>query len=242
MSETRELDLRKLPHEMRHGVVFRCFDALKTGESLVILNDHDPMPLLQQFKFARPGESEYEYVDRGPTTWQVRIGRKAAGRAPAREGSSPEDNAQVEPQTVSEYLEADHRRLDAIIPDVERLAAAGAYQDAAVRFAEFTKGLDRHIGMEEQILFPTFESATGMTSGPTHVMRMEHVQIREWMRVTTESLAGADAAALSEAIGGLTQTLSAHNMKEEHMLYPMTDQVMRGDGQLHQLVSRLQAF
>ncbi len=52
---TRELDLRRLPPEMRHGLVFQCFDALKTGEALLIVNDHDPHPLLQQFRFARPG-------------------------------------------------------------------------------------------------------------------------------------------------------------------------------------------
>jgi uncharacterized protein (DUF2249 family)/hemerythrin-like domain-containing protein len=241
MPEIREIDLRRLPPAMRHGLVFQSFDALKVGESLVIVNDHDPMPLLQQFKFTRPGESEYEYLEQGPAAWQVRIARKAAGRQPSGADRQSAPSAE-EPRSVTEYLEADHRRLDAILPDVERLAAAGAYQDAAARFAEFSSGLDRHIDVEEQILFPTFESATGMSSGPTQVMRSEHVEIRDWMRVATDSLAREDAERLAQAIVGLTQTLSLHNMKEEHMLYPMTDQAMHGDEQRHQLVSRLQAF
>lgn len=239
MPETRDLDLRTLPPAMRHGLVFQRFDALKTGEALVIVNDHDPMPLLQQFRFVRPGESAYDYLEQGPETWRVRIARKAAGRQPGE----PEPAAPAqEPRSVTEYLEADHRRLDGILSDVERLAATGAYRDAAARFAAFSSGLDRHIDVEEQILFPVFESATGMTSGPTQVMRAEHVEIRDWMRVATESLAWEDAERLAEAIGGLTQTLSAHNMKEEHMLYPMTDRAMHGDEQRRALVSRLRAF
>lgn len=241
MPEIRELDLRALPPERRHALVFQTFDALEGGASMAIVNDHDPMPLLQQFKFVRPGESEYEYLERGPEAWRVRIGKKAA-RAASGAAAQPASPAR-EPSSVTEYLEADHRRLDAILPDVERLAAAGTYREASGRFAEFSTGLDRHIEIEEQILFPTFESATGMMGGgPTHVMRAEHIEIRDFMRIATESLSRGDGARFAKALGGLRQTLSAHNMKEEHMLYPMTDQAMHGDEQRRQLVSRLQAF
>ena len=47
--------------------------------------------------------------------------------------------------------------------------------------AEFTCGLSRHINVEEGVLFPTFEQMTGMTTGPTTVMRSEHVEIRRLM-------------------------------------------------------------
>lgn len=239
MTEISELDLRSFSPAVRHGLVFQRFDALGTGESLVIVNDHDPMPLLQQFRFVRPGESEHAYLEQGPETWRVRIARKAAGRQP---GEPRPAAPAAEPSSVTEVLEADHRRLDAILPDVERLVAAGAYRDAAARFAAFSSGLDRHIDVEEQILFPVFESATGMTAGPTQVMRAEHVEIRGWMRDATGALAGEDPVRLARAIGALAQTLSAHNMKEEHMLYPMTDRAMHGDEQRRALVSRLRAF
>lgn len=241
----RQLDLRPLPPHVRHGIVFQCFDGLAVGEALVLVNDHDPMPLVQQFRFVRPGESEHEYVERGPTAWQVRITRKAPGRAvspaaPAQDGSG--DRAAAAGATVSEYLESDHRRLDAILPRVRELAAAGAYQDAATRFEEFVSGLDRHIEAEEQILFPTFEEATGMVAGPTSVMRSEHVEIRRWMETGAASLAGADRGGFEQAAGALSSVLAVHNMKEERMLYPMVDRAVGGGPQLRQLVARLQAF
>jgi uncharacterized protein (DUF2249 family)/hemerythrin superfamily protein len=243
MPTTRELDLRPMPPPMRHGLVFQCFDALAIGESILIVNDHDPMPLLQQFKFARPGESEYEYLERGPESWQVRVRRKAAGlQASDDEETGSTTASSAESDSVSEYLQADHRRLDGILVEAQRLVAAGDYPSAAARFAEFSSGLDRHIDVEEQILFPTFESATGMRGGPTQVMRAEHIQIRDSMRTATDALARAEGEVLGVAIHELTETLSAHNMKEEHMLYPMTDQAIHGDEQRRQLVSRLQAF
>ena len=36
----------------------------------------------------------------------------------------------------------------------------------------------RHFEMEEAVLFPAFEEATGMTQGPTMVMHAEHVQMK----------------------------------------------------------------
>lgn len=242
MTGIPEIDLRTMPPHLRHGVVFQSFDALKQGEALVIVNDHDPMPLLQQFKFVRPGESEHEYLERGPAAWKVRIARKGAARAPSGPAEGQPSSSAGEADTVTAYLEADHRRLDAILPDVERLAAAGAYRDAAARFAEFSSGLGRHIDLEEGILFPVFERATGMTQGPTRVMRAEHLEIRDSMRAATESIARDDGARLGDAIARLTQTLIEHNRKEEHILYPMTDEAMADDAQRRELVGQLRAF
>ncbi len=230
-----ELDIRSMPPELRHGRVFQAFDALRPGEALVLVNDHDPMPLLQQFKFVRPGQSESEYLERGPTAWRVRIARRGA-RPAAAPGAATEP-----PRTVTEYLEGDHRRLDAILPGVERLVSQGAYGDAATRFAEFAGGLDRHIEAEERVLFPEFEARTGMCAGPTAVMRSEHVDIRHGMRRVSEAIAAREPAAVGEALGSLARILGLHNMKEERMLYPMTDQVVGDDAARADLVRRLQA-
>lgn len=144
-------------------------------------------------------------------------------------------------RSVTEYLEGDHKRLDAIVQEVQRLLSARSFPEASDRFAEFTCGLGRHIDVEEQVLFPTFE--TGMAEGgPTFVMRGEHVEIRHLMSEMTNALAAADATKADESLRGLTETLATHNMKEEWMLYPMTDQAAGNDRARDDLVKRLQAF
>lgn len=145
-------------------------------------------------------------------------------------------------RNVTDYLQDDHRRLDAILPDVKSSVAEGDFQRAGDRFAEFSRGLGRHIDIEEQILFPFFEQTTGMVGGPTAVMRSEHVEIRRWMNDVTAALKAADAAGVETSIRGLKDILSAHNMKEERILYPMTDRAAGNDSAREELVKRLQAF
>jgi len=48
------------------------------------------------------------------------------------------------------------------------------WQEANQKWQAFTKGLALHLEAKETILFLQFEQATGMTKGPTQVMRSEH--------------------------------------------------------------------
>jgi iron-sulfur cluster repair protein YtfE (RIC family) len=146
------------------------------------------------------------------------------------------------PSSVTEYLSADHRRLDAIALEAESAARSGAAADAAALFARFAEGLDRHIQVEEEVLFPAFEAATGMASGPTVVMRAEHAEIRRLLAEVSSALGGGDAPAALDAMRKLTELLSDHNMKEETILYPMTDRSARDlAGLLDQVRSVMQA-
>lgn len=72
-----ELDLREVPRPQRHPMIFAKFDALAAGESLRLLNDHDPIPLNRQFDSIRPGEAIWEYIERGPSLFRIRIRRIA---------------------------------------------------------------------------------------------------------------------------------------------------------------------
>jgi uncharacterized protein (DUF2249 family)/quercetin dioxygenase-like cupin family protein len=78
----REIDLCLMPRAERHPAVFDAIDRLAVGESFVIFNDHDPRPLWVQIEQLRGGEVTWEYLERGPDTFRVRIARVAppAGR------------------------------------------------------------------------------------------------------------------------------------------------------------------
>lgn len=44
----QQLDLREIPPPQRHPKIFDAFEALDSGEALVIVNDHEPTPLYHQ--------------------------------------------------------------------------------------------------------------------------------------------------------------------------------------------------
>jgi Uncharacterized conserved protein len=72
-----ELDLRELPRPLRHPLVFQKLDALPAGDSFVLVNDHDPIPLSKQIESMRAGQTTWEYIRRGPDIFRIRIKRIA---------------------------------------------------------------------------------------------------------------------------------------------------------------------
>ena len=128
--------------------------------------------------------------------------------------------------TISGFLTDDHQRCDESFVATERLVVEGRWDEAGLRCGEFADAIRRHFGREENLLFPAFEEATGMKTGPTAVMRMEHQQILQMLAALEDSLARRDR---NDCLG-LTETLlmvmQQHNMKEENILYPMSDRVL----------------
>ena len=53
------------------------------GESLVLINDHDPVPLSRQIEDRRPGQVTWEYERREPGMFRIRITRSASPGAAA---------------------------------------------------------------------------------------------------------------------------------------------------------------
>ncbi|MFZ5824207.1 MAG: DUF2249 domain-containing protein [Bacillota bacterium] len=57
-------------------MIFDMFFSLAAGETMALINDHDPKPLYYQFAAEHPGQFEWSYVESGPTVWKVHITRK----------------------------------------------------------------------------------------------------------------------------------------------------------------------
>ena len=71
-----ELDVRAIPPRDKHPTIFRTFDTLASGQSLLLVNDHDPTPLRYQLMAERPETFDWTYEAQGPELWRVRISRR----------------------------------------------------------------------------------------------------------------------------------------------------------------------
>ena len=81
--------------------------------------------------------------------------------------------------SLVEHFSSEHRSCDDIWAEVESAGEAGDRARAEAAWKRFDAEMRAHLGCEEELLFPAFEAATGMTeAGPTFVMRAEHVQMR----------------------------------------------------------------
>jgi uncharacterized protein (DUF2249 family) len=71
-----ELDVRAIPHAIRHGAVFGAFGVLPVGGALRLVAPHDPKPLLGQLAERHDGTIEVTYLERGPEAWTLRLTRR----------------------------------------------------------------------------------------------------------------------------------------------------------------------
>ena len=75
MAKIETLDLRPMPPFERHEKIFQKWNALSSGETLRIINDHDPKPLHYQFEAEYKGQYEWEDEQGGPKDWVVKISK-----------------------------------------------------------------------------------------------------------------------------------------------------------------------
>jgi hemerythrin-like domain-containing protein len=127
-----------------------------------------------------------------------------------------------------DFFTADHRHCDEVWARVEAAIDGDDAKEATRLFAEFDAAMRLHLAMEEEVLFPAFEAATGMRGGPTHVMRMEHQQMRGMLDQMARAAATGDFDSVSDHGDTLMMLIQQHNLKEEGMLYPMTERALGG--------------
>ncbi len=72
------LDIRDVPPSERHPKIHDAFQALGSGETLEIVNDHEPKPLFYEFQAEVEDfdADAYEVQQRGATEFVARLPKK----------------------------------------------------------------------------------------------------------------------------------------------------------------------
>ncbi|AGC61064.1 hypothetical protein MULP_01044 [Mycobacterium liflandii 128FXT] len=77
-----ELDMRRLPKTDEHPIAFATYADLPVGGSFVLVSNHDPQCLHEEFEADYAGSYQWEYVQKGPTDWRIRISKLATSPLP----------------------------------------------------------------------------------------------------------------------------------------------------------------
>lgn len=81
MSETIVIDVRPIPKPQRHPLIFDALEPLTVGQSVVIKNDHNPIPLRGQVEAIYGGQFEWRYLEEGPEVFRLQFTRRAPAPA-----------------------------------------------------------------------------------------------------------------------------------------------------------------
>lgn len=60
------LDARAIAPRFRHAAIFGALDTLEAGEAMRFVNDHDPLPLLDQIRDRYGEHIDYAYRQHQP--------------------------------------------------------------------------------------------------------------------------------------------------------------------------------
>lgn len=129
-------------------------------------------------------------------------------------------------ETITSFLTDDHRLADELFASAQQHAARCEWAECGRGLSEFRAALESHMKLEEDVLFPAFEQATGMDGGPTAVMRSEHREMLQQLDALAGAITTGNGDGFDELARSFMHILDAHSMKEEKILYPMCDRLV----------------
>ncbi len=112
-----------------------------------------------------------------------------------------------------------HRELDRLLEAADNLCGTVGGLEAQALFCD---AMERHIEAEERALFPALEKRMA-PGGPLAVMRREHDAIRALM---TPLRVAVEVKVCAPLLATLTVLIQQHHVKEEHVLYPLSDTLL----------------
>lgn len=80
--EIPELDVRGMRKPDKHPTIFATYADLPTGGAFVLVNDHDPRHLHEEFTADHPGSYDWEYLSREVRDWRIKITKLASTPLP----------------------------------------------------------------------------------------------------------------------------------------------------------------
>ena len=129
-------------------------------------------------------------------------------------------------ETITGFLTEDHRYADDLFAAAAEHGARREWPACGQKLDAFRAALETHMKIEEEVLFPAFERATGTDSGPTAVMRIEHRQMLETLHLMSAAKTAGDGERFDTLVQDFSHVMEMHSAKEERVLYPMCDRMV----------------
>lgn len=178
-----ELDVRQLAKPQKHPTIFATYAELPVGGSFVLINDHDPRHLRDEFEVEHPGSFGWEYLRQERRDWRIRISKLTSTPLPRvlidtayfGDDADREDATESDPSGVAWNLPVRERDLDsnviALPPDGSIEQHAGPELDVLIHVLGGTGCLETERGTIDlaagTLLWLPRRSRRAFAAGPT---------------------------------------------------------------------------
>ena len=232
-----ELDLRQLGMAERHSKIFNTWDGLGEGDSLIIINDHDPSPLQYMLKAQTKDAFEWKYKEQGPEKWAVAITKSSS-----QEGLDPEKRRRREglKEVLKKLHAARPEELDTIKKEAAKyfkdtdpkelaLAEQELIQEGTTR-QEMKRLCDVHLEVMKEHLGVKAKALKLPPSHPISICKDEHKIIKRNLKRLGRTLQKLKKAASFGSAKHQMDTLKElshffletekHHKREEEAIFP----------------------
>jgi uncharacterized protein (DUF2249 family) len=74
------VDVRPIEPKDRYETIMSAYEALAPGHAMELTVDHDPRCMYYTLRATRGDDSfSFDYLEDGPETWRVMVGKRSAG-------------------------------------------------------------------------------------------------------------------------------------------------------------------
>jgi uncharacterized protein (DUF2249 family) len=194
-----ELDVRPLRKPDKHPAVFQAYAAVPVGESLVLVNDHDPRHLRDEFEIEHPGSYTWDYLAKDRGDWRIRITKLASTPLPrALADTTALASTAADATGVAWKLRMRERDLDsniiALAPGATIDAHAGPDVDVLIHVlagdGQLATELDAIALRAGSLIWLPRRSRRQFTAGPGGLRYLTVHQRRQALTLTTARPAG----------------------------------------------------
>jgi len=210
----KTLDLTAASPQDQLQTLEQAFLTAAPGTEFQLQTSNPPDELLSTMIETYWGQFDWAPLNSGKPHWKTLLRKRGEPLA----------------DSLHEFMADDHARCDALFAQAEESGSTGNLAETKQRFQSFLTGMLRHFNMEEKGFFIEFDKRTGYRGGgPTYVMREEHDQLRGLLEQMGGFLDEGNLERYLSAGETMLILMEQHNMKEEHVLYTMADQMFQGE-------------
>lgn len=138
------------------------------------------------------------------------------------------------------WLIHDHSEFETSLHEFVDAVEQEAWAQANDFFKQLVTGLKAHMAMEEEVLYPAYESHPDLPQEPVVALREEHDNIVRLVRDLARIIKSRDSEHILQSVLPLDQALISHHEKEEDIFLPMAGRFLLP--QKDDIVRQLQAF
>ncbi len=129
-------------------------------------------------------------------------------------------------ETLTNFMAQDHFHCDGLFRLANESACLGRWPQAVLEMATFSDAIERHLLIEERVLFPAYEQAFRHAIAPTASMRSEHLRIRAMVQRLSDSVKEKDVISFFKHSDAFLLLMHQHAQQEEGILYPRMERVL----------------